>query len=174
MNLVPYVFSVLNFLNSFPDDDQVHDLLCPAPQFTTTVDGVQHKLNRGYCEHLMDVMIADGETSIWKKRFIGLGYDGIVRRWNCEEDVDRMKGYPLFCKDGVASVNPNLSLRDLASYGFEDDCEWTAGVENCLLVSVLGKPAPLVFSCKDESTRDLFVNYLTDCCVCGKQSNLQN
>ena len=40
MNLLPYIYAVINFVNSFPDDNQVFDLLCPAPQYTTTADGV--------------------------------------------------------------------------------------------------------------------------------------
>lgn len=174
MNLLPYIYAVINFVNSFPDDNQVFDLLCPAPQYTTTADGVQHKLNRGYCQSLEEVMIVEGESSLWKMRCIGLGYDGIVRRWNREEDVDRMKGFPLFCKDAVVSKNTAVSLRELAAHGIEDDCDWTAEVSNCVMVEVMGKPAPFLFSFRDEEARNSFVNYLCESCVCDKQSSLQS
>lgn len=119
-------------------------------------------------------MIVEGESSVWKQRFIGMGYDGIVRRWNCEKDVDKMKGFPLFCKDTITSKNTAVSLRELAKHGIEDDCDWTADVNNCVMVEVMGKPTPFLFSFRDEETRNSFVNYLCEWRVCGKQSSLQS
>ena len=190
VNLFPFFFSIMNFLNSVPDDDQVYDvgekreydvqLLCPTPQFTLTMDGTQQHLNRGYCKYFFDCMIVNPELSTWSVRvmlgnhlqtvYIAIGYDGLVRKWKSESDVDHMKGLVLFHISSVASVSKELTARDLACYGITENVDRTPTTENSLAVTVSGRTNPVVLSFKDNADRDLFMSAIINKYhVCKKQ-----
>lgn len=96
-----------------------------------------------------------------------MGFDGLVRRWNSESDVEKRKGFTLFKKEAVQEVITEMSIRDFAKYGFKEESEWTPSVDNSLTVKLAGK-TPVVVSFRNTEDRDSFKSMISTLCVCDR------
>ena len=102
--------------------------------------------------------------------FLAVGYDGLVRKWNSEKEVDKIKGIVLFSVTRVVSASSEVSVRELSHYGITMDTDRTPTTENSAAVSVRGYSSPIVISFISKDDRDLFVTSISsEWSVCIKQ-----
>ena len=102
--------------------------------------------------------------------FLAVGYDGLVRKWNSEKEVDKIKGIVLFSVTRVVSASSEVSVRKLSHYGITMDTDRTPTTENSAAVSVRGYSSPIVISFISKDDRDLFVSSISsEWSVCIKQ-----
>ena len=94
-------------------------------------------------------------------KYLGFGYDGLVRKWSDESEVDLKKGLVLFHQGNIEEINVSMTFRELSRYGMESDCTWTASSENTMIVRIAGRANPYIFCFERKEDRDEVYQYFT-------------